>query len=315
MEHDAAARPSRIPTPDAGATNAVADLLANALDDASTTWSFGSFGALASFLRDAEEEAIPLRDTRMGLATARGAIALDPAAVCRPVAYETGFAFGWSHAVALCLPGDACAMNRRSVITELGPDRQAARPEDRDGILFDLGLNLLAVDACIRTNDGPTIALLRSVAGRGMFGPGDPIAAQLIAAGPHRVFVTRIGRIEVFSPLRIEAESAPFGPRTHLLPQILRLGRTHPATAPIPSGWVPCGAIHPPHPCRDIAGGSIPFRRDRHEAFQALLARWGDPDLLAAKYAAMGGKAVTGRHARSARRAAEAQEACLRGEG
>lgn len=297
-------------SPGAAFRSAVADLMAKALEDPSTTWSFGSFGAVASFLRDAAEEARPLPDARMGLTTARGAIALDPDADCRPVAYETGFAFGWSHTVALCLPDDACAMNRRSVITELGPDHHAAKPEDRDGIVFDLGLNLLAVDACIRTKDPGTIALLRRAAGENLFGPGDPIAAQLVAADPHRVFVTRIGRIEVFSPIRIEAGSAPVGPRTHLLPNILRLGRTYPATAPIPPGWVPCGAIHPPHPCRDSAGGRIPFRRERHEAFQGMLARWGDPDLLAAKK----GEAVIGRHARSARRAGEAQEACLRGE-
>ena len=72
------------------------------------------------------------------------------------------------------LPDDACAMNRRSVVTELGPDHHAARPEDRDGIVFDLGLNLLAVDACIRTKDPGTIALLRRAAGENLFGPGDP---------------------------------------------------------------------------------------------------------------------------------------------
>ena len=123
-------------SPGATSGSAVADLMAKALEDPSTTWSFGSFGAVASFLRDPAEEARPLPDARMGLTTTRGAIALDPDADCRPVAYETGFAFGWSHAVALCLPDDACAMNRRSVVTELGPDHHAARPEDRDGIVF-----------------------------------------------------------------------------------------------------------------------------------------------------------------------------------
>ncbi|MCC0808206.1 hypothetical protein FPV16_18655 [Methylobacterium sp. W2] len=294
---------------------AVASLLASALDDPFTTWSLGSFGAVASFLRDPEEVAMPVADARMGLVTARGAIALDSAALLRPVAFETGFAFGWNHALALCLPRDACAMGRRSVVTELGPDREAAGIAHRDHILFDLGLNLLAVDACVRTGDPVLIDLLRSRAGRGIVNPDKTIAAELVAAGPHRVFVTRIGRIEVFSPIRIEAGSAPVGPRTHILPQILRLGRTHAATAPIPAGWVPCGTIHPPHPCRDVAGGRISFQRDRHEAFQALLARWGDPDLIAAKHAAIRGEAVSGRHARSARRAAEAQEACLRGEG
>lgn len=294
---------------------AVASLLASALGDPFTTWSLGSFGAVASFLREPKEVAMPLADARMGFVTARGAIALDPAALVRPVAYETGFAFGWSHALALCLPRHACAMGRRSVVTELGPDRDAAGIGHRDHILFDLGLNLLAVDACIRTGDPALIDLLRGRAGREIFNPDNTIAAELVAASPHRVFVTRIGRIEVFTPIRAAPDSAFVGPRTHILPHILRLGRTHPATAPIPSGWVPCGTIHPPHPCRDGTGRRISFQRARHEAFQALLARWGDPDLLAAKHAAMRGEAVVGRFARSARRAAEAQAACLREEG
>ncbi|WP_019902916.1 hypothetical protein [Methylobacterium sp. 77] len=312
MEHETDARPPTCPSASAPETSAVIDLLAKALGDPLTTWSLGSFGAVAAFLRDPDEPKTALPDARIGLATARGAIALDPAAALRPVAYETGFASGWSHAVALCLPRDACAMNARSAITELGPDREAARIEDREGIVFDLGLGLLAVDACIRTRDAGLIARLRDVAGRGLFDPTHPMAADLVAAGPHRVFVTRIGRIEVFAPIPPAAGAAIVGPHTHILPQILRLGRTHAATAPIPTGWVPCGAFHPPHPCKDVAGRCIPFRRDRHDAFQALLAGWGDPDLLAAK-TAPGGQ-TAGRHARSARRAADAQQPYLRGE-
>lgn len=286
--------------------SAVATLLGDALADPSTTWSLGSFGAVAAFLRDPDEPSLALPDHRLGLATARGAIAFGSIGELRPVAYETGFASGWNHAVALCLPRDSCAMNRRTVLTELGPDRDAARIEDRDGILFDLGLGLLAVDACIRAHDPETIALLRGRTGARVFDPGDPVGPSLLAAGPHRVFLTRIGRIEVFSPVQPNSSGVAC-PQSYIVADILRSGRTHAATAPIPPGWVPCGAFQPPHPCKDASGRRIPFRRDRHDAFQALLERWGDPALLAAKSGRPGDGGALGRHARSARRAAEAQ--------
>ena len=288
--------------------SALAGLLRDALADAEATWSLGSFGALATFLRAPDEVTRPLPDAGFGLVTDRGAIALDITSDLRPVAYETGFASGWNHALALCLPEAACARNRRHVVTEIGPDRDAAQVEDRDGILFDLGLGLLAVDACLRSRDPKTIAVMRAGAGR-------PVAPGVAAMNGDHVFVSRIGRIEVFGAA--SGAGSP-GPRRHILPELLRRNRTHAATTPIPAGWAPCGALHPPHPCKDLMGRPIPFRRNRHEAFQALLARWGDPDLLAAKWAvAANGRVpegVSGRHARSARRAAEAQERYLRGD-
>ncbi len=81
------------------------------------------------------------------------------------------------------------------------------------------------------------------------------------------------------------------GPHARLVPEILRAGRSHAATAPIPPGLVPCGALHPPHPAKDGAGRAIPFVRARHEAFQAILDAWGDPALVAAKRAAEAGRA------------------------
>lgn len=59
----------------------------------------------------------------------------------------------WSHRVALCLPHNSCAMSQRTGITELDPDREALRPEDRDAVLFDLGLSTRKVDVCVRSRD------------------------------------------------------------------------------------------------------------------------------------------------------------------
>lgn len=294
-----------------GVDPAVAGLLRDTLADPGTGWSLGSFGAVAEFVRTDDEPLIAPADGRLGGATARGAIALGPTAGLRPIAYETGFSGSWSHAVALCLPENACAMGRRRVLTELGPDAEAVRPEDRGAILFDLGLGLSAIDACLRTDDPDLLAILRAGLGRPVLNADGPIRHR--AGSAHRVFRARIGRIEVFgaSPPRAG------GPRALIVPEMLKAGRTHAATSPIPEGWVPCGALHPPHPCKDGLGRPIPFEPARHAAFQALLAAWGDPALRAARHGPGAGSplppGLSPRHARSARRAAEAQAPYLAG--
>ncbi len=295
---------------------AVSALLCDALDDPGTAWSLGSFGAIAEFMRDPDEAVSAQPDDRLGMATERGAIALSACSDLRPVAYETAVASGWNHAVALCLPEATCAMSRRGVVTELGPDREAARERDRDAILFDLGLDLLAVDACVRTSDPEAVACLRSGVGRPLFDPANPIGRHLVAMSPHRVFLARVGRIEVYAPIPGPGGTSPEGPHTHVLPKLLHSGRTHAATTPIPAGWVPCAALHPAHPYKDMMGRRIAFDAARYEAFQILLDRWGDPDLLAVK---RGGEPrpdspVSGRHAQGARRVAEVQARILRGE-
>ena len=296
--------------------DAVLALLREALADPSTAWSLGSFGAIAEFMRDPDEPVLALPDERLGLATARGAIALTPRSDLRPVAYETAISSGWNHAVALCLPEEACAMNGKTVVTELGPDRDSARVEDRDGILFDLGLGLRAVDACVRARDPEAVARLRAGVGLPLFDPANPIGPHLVAMSPHRVFLARIGRVEVYAPIPGPGGTSPEGPHTHVLPKLLRSGRTHAATTPIPAGWVPCAGLHPAHPYKDMMGQRIAFDAGRYEAFQALLDRWGDPDLVAIKRGgpeAPGGL-VSSRHAQGARRIAEAQGRYLRGE-
>lgn len=84
--------------------------------------------------------------------TARGAILVELSSEVRAVAYETAAKNRdqWGDAIALCLKAEDCAMGRRTAIHELGPDSGAVRPEDRDSILFDLGLGTVQVDVCVR---------------------------------------------------------------------------------------------------------------------------------------------------------------------
>ena len=230
-------------------------LLRRGMADPETQWSLGTFGAIAEFSRDAEEPAlVSMAADTLSAVTDRGGIALrlDPA--IRPFASEGLTKADWNQRVALCLPEHACAMNRRGVLTELGADSQALREEDRDSILFDLGLGALQADFCVRIDDAMSQHTCASMPAGRSSRLAIPAMGIILHANPHRVFVSRLGRIEVYQPIPPASGKSPDGPHTHVLPKLLKGGRTHPATEPVPPGFIPCAHLYPPHPARDGLG-------------------------------------------------------------
>ncbi|GLR54794.1 hypothetical protein KYK30_19830 [Shinella yambaruensis] len=261
------------------------DILQTHLVDEKAGWSMGSFGAIAEFHQDKGEYLEADAPALFVRATRRGAIRLNAATVDRiePVAYETlsPKPHRWSHAVALCLPHREAAGNRRDTLTELGPDEDAVRPADRRAILFDMGLGLPQCDFCIRTADPDLLAILRENAGRSLFDPANPAGGAILKAHPHRVALTRIGRVEVFQKIGGPDTGgvSPPGPHTHLLPQLLKAKRTHSANTPIPDHLVPLGYLHPANPVMDGMGADTDFDIDAHARFQGLYDQFARPDL------------------------------------
>ena len=255
------------------------DLIAGELADADAQWSLGTFGAIAEFSRDADEPAdIQHGEMSCAVVTPRGGIRLLAHPDLRPVAFETIATQGWSQRVAFCLPEKASAMSQRKVLTEAGPDTEALRPQDRAAVLFDLGLGALQVDCCIRTADRALTEGLRAHAGRSLFEPGNSAMGLILAASPHRVFMTRAGRAEIYQAIPHPGGKAPEGPHTHVLPKLLARRRTHAATEPIPRGLVSCAHLYPAHPLRDAQGRARAFDAARYGAFQRLLSRYGDAE-------------------------------------
>jgi hypothetical protein len=261
--------------------SAAIDLLHQQISDSDAQWSLGTFGGIAEFSRDREEK-VSLTQSPTGAATvsARGGIALDLPADCRPFAFECITRSGWSQRVAFCLPADQCAMNRRAVLTELDADHEALKPEHRGSVLFDLGLGALQADLCVRIDDHDTAARLRGHCGRSVFEPTNPAMGLLLQTNPHRVFISRVGRIEVYQPIPSASGESPDGPHTHVLPKLLKSRRTHAATEPIPEGWIPCAHLYPGHPLRDA--GKL-FDAACHGSFQRIIERFGLPECLAIK--------------------------------
>jgi hypothetical protein len=257
-------------------------LIAEHLENPDTQWSLGTFGGIAEFSRDADEDAVVDLDT-LSAVTPRGGIRISPLEQLRPFASESIGKLGWNHRVSLCLPEETCTMHRRAVLTEIGPDDAPLREEDRGGVLFDLGLDVLQTDLCVRAADPAVIAELRGCAGRPAFDPASPAMRIILAANPHRVFLSRVGRAEVYQPIPMPGGKSPAGPHTHVLPKLIQHRRTHAATEPVPAGFVPCAHLYPKHPLKDALGREKAFDGACHRSFQELLRRFGAPDTEAIK--------------------------------
>lgn len=250
--------------------------LQRGLADPAWHWSIGVLGAVAEFSRDPWEH---WRAVEHGVVTARGGIRIRPDPQARLVAHQSlsvrpGH---WQQGLSWCLDARLASMGEtHHSLTELGPDTEALRPRDEAAILFDMGLGVPHLRACVRTADPETLAALRAWLGR----PALECAA-IPRHSPHRVFLSPAGRIEVFQPIPPPGGRTPEGPHTHLLPRLLRSGRTHPATTPLPPGRLPILEAFPPHPLVDAQGNAAPFDAARHRDFQALMARHGSAAALA----------------------------------
>lgn len=261
------------------------------LADPAASFSIGVPAAVAEFMRDPAEAFSPSEGGLSGR-TPRGAIRLRLTGNTRPLAYEAPSRRPerWLQGLVFCLPESQARMAGRRTLSALGLDHAALAARDREAELFDLGVGAPHVDFCARTADSGLAGRLHANNGRAMADwPADLVSA-LIAANPHRVVRSRLGRIEVTGP--IPSARTPLGPHTHLFPD--KLGEIDDPAVSLPDGWVsdgwvPCLQVYPPHPQFDLAGDPIPFDESRHAAFQALLQAWGEPGYLAAKARAVAG--------------------------
>ncbi|MEO0567790.1 MAG: hypothetical protein AAF066_08665 [Pseudomonadota bacterium] len=253
-------------------------VLRDGLNDPDAGWNMGSLGAIAEFHHVSGDPPAPAVQN-LQQRISRGAIRIETLEGVKPVAYETASSRSdrWLQGVALCLPEDQARMNERDALTELGPDTGAIREEDQSSVLFDMGLGQQQLDFCIRTDDPELLGTLRAQEGRSLFDLDNPAMGAILHAHPHRVALTRLGRVEVYQMIggADTGGKSPEGPHTHVLPRLLRVKRTHAASTPIPDGWTPCCGFHPKSPMMGRLGEEKNFDTAAFDAFQSLLNEWG----------------------------------------
>ncbi len=251
------------------------------LSDPESGFSIGVSGAIAEFMRSNGEVDMRREGLVHTVTTRDGAMRIALTSQVVPVAAElpSKRPEHWQQQVAFCVHETQATMGSRRVLTELGPDGEAIDGSGRQQLRFDLGLDILHVDACIRTDDRDLIALLRRHEGRALLAESGEVCDALIATSPPRVFCSRLGRIEVLAP--IPERETPAGPHTHLLPTLF--GRPSPIARFIPRDLVSCLDVYPANPLRRISGQARPFDRKRHARFQRALERWGPREYVAEK--------------------------------
>lgn len=275
-------------------------LIRTYLGDPQCGWGIGTFGAIAEFHRTADETCRAEDLGTLTYVTSRGGLQIDPRPGVEILAYEALSAYRqrWVHGLIFCLSRADGTAAGRTRLTEIGPDDDALLPRDRTSILFDVGVGAPHLDACIRTSDPDLLALLRRHVGERVVEVGHAVLQAIVAASPHRVFISRLGRTEVFQ--RIATDASPAGPHTHLFPKILAAGRTHASGIPLGEDALPCLWLFPPNPVFDDRGAQKPFDAIQAATFQSLLARFGKPEFVSAKSRA--------RDALAARRAPDSME-------
>ena len=94
---------------------------------------------------------------------------------------------------------------------------------------------------------------------------------MILAANPHRVFISRLGRIEVYQPIPPPTGKARRGRTRMCCQNCCGAAEPIPPTEPIPDGWIPCAHIYPPHPARDGMGEPRPFDAAHYRSFQLMM--------------------------------------------
>lgn len=272
-----------------GNAAAITALVHRMLGDEHAGWSMGSFGAIAEFHHVEGDPPCRPRLTPQGgeLVTASGGLRIELIESVLPIAFEglSKREGAWTHAVAFCLPRHAARRGGRAELTELGPDEGALRHGDGEGVLFDMGVGAPHIDFCVRAKDPELVAVLRRAAGRSLFAEDNPAMAAIKARSPHRVCLSCLGRVEVYNAIPADGPGAtsPVGPHTHLLPALLKAGRTHSANTPVPEGCVSALDLHPRNALSDRLGRPRAFDRSAFDAFQEVLGTFGPVGYAAEK--------------------------------
>jgi predicted Fe-S protein YdhL (DUF1289 family) len=212
----------------------------------SGTWVLGAFGAVAEFCIG-PDEAVNLDVATEGVvaSTPRAAIRFEIGEQVRVLSFETSAGSRKSEVIMLTVPRAPIHGSANSGLTPLGPDREAIRIEDREALLYDLGLGMDSIGFCIRTHDPELSRELDRVVGQGWQAILANLGPRLLQCSPTRVVRSPIGRIEVSVPIPLPGGQSPAGPHTHLLPVHLATNRETPPGIELPESLAPCAIFYP----------------------------------------------------------------------
>jgi hypothetical protein len=256
------------------------EILDQHLNDQSTSWSVGTFGAMAEFFHVSTE---PLKTTKinsvLAAQTSLGTIQVTYSKSMQLIPYEglSKLEGAWTQGVLVCMPAAEAQMANRSVISEL-------ITEDNSSPIFDLGLSLEHIDVCIQADCKELIAVFRAHIGKSLFDPNLNLFEVIKDSSPIRIFKSKSACIKVFSHIPATHGKTPLGPHTHFSTKLLKQNKTQAATIPVPEDYVPVFAFYPRTPIRDETGSIKPFDPKAFDHFQNLLRNFQPKPLARIKH-------------------------------
>jgi predicted Fe-S protein YdhL (DUF1289 family) len=225
---------------------ALAGRLLQTAHDPATTFAIGVQGAVAEFMRAPADRAMVKGDAGWLLVRSKlGALRLDLKPWLR--VFSFGPEGGLPDEVVLAVHRSRLTLQGECTLSELGPDREAVRQQERKALLFDLGLDRPTIRFCVRTDDQELIAELRRCVGQTWPAVAPALIPLLLERHPQRVVTSPLGRIEVNQPigLRDGTSGTPIGPHTHLLPDLLQTGRELAPGRDLPVAYAPVTSLFP----------------------------------------------------------------------
>ncbi|MDA0701712.1 MAG: DUF1289 domain-containing protein [Proteobacteria bacterium] len=209
------------------------------------TWVFGVYGAVAEFIRDRDEVVVVTRkDATIEAVTPRAALRLTGDQGVRALRVDTGASgLSGTERIVLAVPRAKRALRAVDSLTLRGPDTAAIRRADRQCPLYDLGLGSANIRFCVRAQSERCAAELRSREGMQLPAFLPELGPTLSDENATRVVETRLGRIEIRTPISPPNASLTYGPNTHFLPERFQLNRDMPPGLDLPEAYVP-GAIY-----------------------------------------------------------------------
>lgn len=272
--------------PDPAPTDGPFETLCQLLDWDQVTWAIGTFGALAEFSYQSRDQPVFKRESNsLSITTKKGGLRITDHPLLKLVPYEglSNLKNAWTQGIMVCLPSNEAQFGSHSGLTRMGNDPAPIAQISPRTVLYDLGLGVEHLKACVRTDDKDLQTFLDRSAGASLFDKELGLTSRLVKESPTRVFMTKCGRIEIYQDIPNEDGTTPLGPHTHVSEKLLARSRTQAATIPIPDGWLPILACYPPNPVRDVHGAPRAFDQKAHTRFQSLYSTFADPSFVAIK--------------------------------
>ena len=227
-------------------THEIQSFVTGSLRAASGTWSIGVVGAVAEFSAwPAASVDIEMNGDQIEVSNSGGNLRFLIDEQVRALTFDPPDTPADRQRVVLAVKRARSGPPVCKALADLGPDRAAVRPEDREQHLYDLGLGREEARFCVRCGTGAARDALAAAVGTTPAEALPVLAPILLRDSPGRVLESALGRIEVLTRIPELGGRSPAGPHTHLLPDHLATERALPAGMDLPRAYLPGAIFYP----------------------------------------------------------------------